>query len=162
MIFQRATFGLALSGILAASCATSSASNYSISYRVSGAATETAEFNQAAEKAFAAEATTEAQKQAISSVKVFIDTLPPEITARDNVIGITEGAAAALVGSLEITAVWKAPDDQEVLPALQKAAQAAGADVAFCPRAEKPAGHIWRCYLVRTSGAAPAPKTHEL
>jgi hypothetical protein len=155
-------FRLCWAMCITAGCATSSAGNYSITYRTVGAATETVELNQAAEKAFAAEPTSEAQKRAIARVKVFTDSVPVELELKDNVIGISPGASAALVGSLEITAVWKAPDDEQVLPALQKAAHAAGADLAFCPRNEKPAGHIWRCYLVRTATPAPAPNTTEI
>jgi hypothetical protein len=148
----------AMLGLLSVGCATSSASNYSIEYRTSGAANETGDANKAAAKAFEAEATDPALKQAISRVKVFTDSVPPELTLKDNVVALAEGVSAKLIGSVEVSAVLKAPDDEQVLPALQKAAQAVGADIAFCPPNEKPAGHIWRCYLVRASGAADVVK----
>jgi len=149
-----------LSIVLLSACATSSAGNYSVQYKAAGSATETVAFNAAAEKAFKEDANSEERKQAISSIKVFLDSVPPELTLRDHVIGIAEGVAAILVGSVELKAVWKAPsEDAEVLPAIQKATEAARADLAFCPRNEKPAGYAWRCYLVKKAAAATPAST---
>ena len=56
-----------------------------------------------------------------------------------------------MVASVDVSAVWKAPtEDAEVIPALQKAAAAAGANLAFCPRNQKPTFHVWHCYLVKS------------
>jgi hypothetical protein len=134
------------------SCATSSATNYSVAFRATGPANDVAEKNNAAERAFKNDVTDLATKQAISAVKVFLDSIPAEITLKDNAVAIRDGDPAVLLGSVEITAIWKAPsDDAEVLPAMQKAAYAVGANMAFCPRNEKPAFHTWRCYLVQAS-----------
>ena len=131
-------------------CATSSASNYSVTYSTVGSVNETRPANEAARTAFDRDVTPERQ-QTISAVKVFIDSVPPEISLRDNVVSVSEGSSAKLVGSVEVAAIWKAPnDDAAALPALQRAAEAAGANLAFCPRNEQALGR-WRCHLLKTS-----------
>jgi hypothetical protein len=151
---MRATY--LFGSLLAAGCATSSSGNYSVKYALAGAANETTALNSAAAEAFRADVT-EVQQKEISSVKVFVDSVPPEITLRDNVVAIKPGVPAVMVGIVELSAVWKSPDDTEVIPALQKAARSVAADLAFCPRAEKPAAHVWRCYLVSTGPRLEVP-----
>jgi hypothetical protein len=134
----------------AAGCATSSAANYSVSYATVGSVNETGPANEAAKAAFDRDITPERQ-QGISAVKIFMDSVPAEVSLRDNVVSVAEGSSAKLVGSVEVSAVWKAPDDDAAaLPALQRAAEAAGANLAFCPRTEQTLGH-WRCHLLKTS-----------
>jgi hypothetical protein len=136
--------------VLVTSCATSSVTNYSVTYSAAGPAREAAAINQSAERAFRKDVTGPSEARAISVVKVFLDSIPPQITLKDNAVAIQEGESAELFGSVEIKAIWKAPsEDAEALPAIQKATYSAGANIAYCPRNEMPAFGVWRCYLVR-------------
>jgi hypothetical protein len=146
---------------LLAGCATSSSGNYSVKYALAGAANETATLNDAAAEAFRAEAT-DTQKQESAKIKVFLDSVPPELIVTNSTVGIAPRSNAQLVGSVELTAVWKTPEEAEVTPAIQKAARSVGADLAFCPRAEKTAAHVWRCHLVRTAPPVEAPNTTQM
>jgi hypothetical protein len=121
-----------------------------VSYATAGSVNETGPANDAAKAAFDRDITPERQ-QGISAVKVFMDSVPAEVSLRDNVVSVADGSSAKLVGSVEISALWKAPDDDAAaLPALQRAAEAAGANLAFCPRNEQTLGH-WRCHLLKTT-----------
>ena len=134
-------------------CATASVHNFEVKYKLAGPANETAALNASAEREFRA-VLPEERKEEVSRVAVYLDTVPPQLTLRNNVVEVREGSAARLTGLVEVEAVWRLPDEPEVLPLLQKAALSVSADIAFCPRSEKPAAHVWRCYLVST-GSAP-------
>jgi hypothetical protein len=139
--------------LLMSSCASG---NYSVRYALAGAANETGPLNEAAESAFRAEPT-DTQKQESAKIKVFLDSVPPELVVTNSTVGIAPRSTAQLVGSVELSAVWKSPTDEEVMPAIQKAARSVGADMAFCPRAEKEAAHKWRCHLVRLAPPLEVP-----
>ncbi len=141
-------------------CATSSSANYDVRYATAGAATETAALNSAASEAFR-EDPSELAKQQIAAIKVFIDTVPPELSVTNAVVSVARGSSARMVGSVELFAKWKTPTEEEVLPAMQKAAYAASANLAFCPRNATRRYAAWRCYLVKTS-AAPTPEATSL
>ncbi len=142
-------------------CATAGSGNYSVKYALAGAANETRLLNEAAESAFKTDAS-ETQKLESAKIKVFVDSVPNELAVRDGTVGISRGSTAQLVGTVELSAVWKTPSDDEVLPAIQKAARSVAADLAFCPRAEKSAAHVWRCYLVRVAPPLELPDTKQL
>jgi len=134
--------------VLVVGCSTSSVKNYRVTYATVGPVNETGPANAASKEAFDRPTTPEEQK-ALSSVQVYMDTVPPELSLHDNMISVTAESNATLVGSVEVAAIWKAPsDDAGVLPILQRAAQAAGANVAFCPRNELIPGG-WKCHLVK-------------
>ena len=146
----------ALSWLFVMGCATSSVGNYSVTYATVGPVNETGPANAASKTAFDRPATAEEQR-ALASVQVFMDTVPPELSLRDNVISIAAESNATLVGSVEVAAIWKAPsDDAAALPTLQRAAQAAGANVAFCPRNQQALGR-WKCHLVKRPAVAAPP-----
>lgn len=149
---------IAVSSCVVFGCATSSPANYDVRYSTVGAANETGPLNRAAEQAFN-EPLTEATQQQLSGIKVFIDSVPPELTMTDSVVSVKDGAAATLVGSVELIAKWKVPSDEDVLLAIQKAAHAASANLAFCPRSRSYAR--WTCYLVKTQPMV-APQTTTL
>src|SRR4051794_5942487 len=85
-------------------CATSSAANYSVTYSTVGSVNETRPANEAARTTFDRDVTPERQ-QAISAVKVFMDSVPAEISLRNNVVSVSEGSSAKLVGSVEVVAI---------------------------------------------------------
>jgi hypothetical protein len=135
----------------------SSPRNYDVIYRATGPADESVGFHKTAESSYRAEVTTEDRRKEISATKVYIDTVPPELTLKDNVVSIAEGVAATLVGTVELHAVFQAPqNDADLIPSLQKATESARSDIAFCPRDQQLARMAqFRCYLVKR-GKAPA------
>lgn len=147
-----------LSSCFVFGCATSSSANYDVRYATLGAATDTIEHNRAAAKAFHEE-TSEDAKQQLSAIKVFIDSVPPELTMTNNVVEVKAGEPATLVGSVELFVKWLPPREEAALPVIQKATYAASANLAFCPRDDdRTVSWRWRCYLVKTAPAAsPQP-----
>jgi hypothetical protein len=134
--------------LCAAGCA---ATNYSATFKYAGPANTALPLNESAERAFNVHPITPERQKVIDSVQVFMDSLPRELTLKNNVVEVAEGVEARLIGAVDVKAVWKAPfDDAGYVPALQRAAEAVGANLAFCPRNEKPEWYSWRCYLVKT------------
>jgi hypothetical protein len=126
-------------------------SNFVATFTYGGPSNLALPLNQSAERAFKVHPITPERQKLIEAVQVFMDSLPRELTLKNNVVEVAEGVEARLIGSVEVKAVLAAPfDDAGYVPALQRAAEAAGANLAFCPRNEKPEWYCWRCYLAKT------------
>jgi hypothetical protein len=144
---------LVMLGVVAA--VVSCANSYSTTYKGTGPASQALQFGKAAQARFE-ELSAKPQgtdTDAISKVRVYIDSVPAELAVDGNTISIRQDANAELLGEVGIIATLKAPSDEEAIPVLQRATFAAGADLAYCPH--EGLGH--RCYLVRT--AQHSPKT---
>ncbi len=146
-----------LACVSAGCVAPSALNNYAVDYRFAGAANETSAQNDAAEAAFKNKAVSDDVLRASAAVRVFLDSVPDMLVLQDGVVRVKDGASAVLLGSVELTPTWVIPTGEEALPAFQRAAASAGADIAFCPRREVRLGYKWTCYLVRAS----APPVNE-
>ena len=126
----------------AAGCANS----YSIKYKGAGEASKALLFAKDSEKKFHELCEQKTPPADIEAVRIFIDSIPEEVAVDGTTIGVREGVDAELIGSFRIIAQIYQPSSEEVIPVLQKAVFAAGANLAYCP----PKGAAWVCYLVRT------------
>lgn len=131
--------------ILTAACANS----FSTTYKGAGPASEALSWSkqaQARQETLASEASPQ-DAEAISKVRVYIDSIPAELSVDGTTIGVKEGIGAVLLGQVRVIATMKVPSEEEAIPVMQRVAFAGGANLAYCPT--EGMGH--RCYLVRTA-----------
>lgn len=131
--------------ILTAACANS----FSTNYKGTGPASEALAWSkqaQARHGTLASGASAE-DSEAIAKLRVYIDSIPGELTLDGTTIGVKEGIGAALLGQVRFIATMKVPSEEEAIPVIQPVAYAGGANLAFCP--VEGMGH--RCYLVRAT-----------
>ena len=132
--------------VIASSCA-----SFSATYAGTGPANKASEFSSRAEKRFSElETLSPADAEAVSKIDIYFDSVPEQLMVDGTTIGIKEGANAELIGSVLVVANWVQHSPADAVPVLQKAAHAAGANLAYCPIA----GMGWRCFLVRVAPAA--------
>ncbi len=149
-MIERKWWGAAL---LASACVTvSSPKNYSVDYELMGPEDQVKALNRAARAAFGSEDA----GVAASTPRIVLDPLPSGFVLNDELLVAPEDAGVTVLGSVELTAMWNIPtDDAQVLPALQRAVSVSGADLAYCPRADRPKPHVWTCHLIRVLPPAP-------
>ena len=137
-----------IAGFVLVACA----NTFSTTYKGTGPASEAMSWAKRAQERYEqleASASPE-EKNAISSVRVFVDSIPNELAVADSTVGVREGSGAKLLGKVHVIAQLKAPDAEEAIPTLQMVAYAAGANLAYCP--VEGLGH--NCYLVRAAEPA--------
>ncbi len=135
--------------------ASACANTFATTYKGTGAASEALDWSKRSQARYESLEGSKAGEDAamISGVRIYVDSVPGELTVDGDTIGVKEGVDAELVGQVHVIASLKVPSPEQAIPALQKAAYAGGANLAYCPT--EGLGH--RCYLVRTAEVATEP-----
>ncbi len=139
---------LMCSMITATSCA-----SFSAQYAGAGPANKAAQFSKQAEQRFSQLETMDAaEAEAVSQIDIYVDSIPEQLVVDGATIGVKPGTNAELIGSVLVIPNWVQHSQADALPVLQRAAHAAGANLAYCPVE----GLGWRCFLLLVA-QAPEP-----